>query len=152
MQISNVFLFCLLLSLYLSDMVFSYILWQIFGNVHELQIQTPPHASVVLPLWVALDWHNSIVVALQVNSASQVDLFPSLVLKVSTASFLFYCPDIACLCVPLRLLQFCSLCCCITKRQKEWSRLIASGTDPAYKCEQATGFILSPDAAEALCL
>lgn len=33
---------------------------------------------------------------------------------------------------------------------RKWNRLIASGKDPACKWEQATDYILSPDAAEAL--
>lgn len=148
--------FCSLLSLYLFFWR-GFLLHAVTNSWQWswIQMQITPHATVGLSGCLGNSfrhWHNFIECALQVNSKSQLNLFLRLILKVSTASFLLYCPDTACLCVPLRLLQLYPSCCCITKRQKEWNRLIARGPDPIYRHGQAWDYILTPDAAEALYL
>lgn len=49
---------------------------------------------------------------------------PRLILKMCSVYFVFQLPDTAHLCVSLSSLQFYFLCCCTTKRQKDWSRLM----------------------------
>lgn len=129
---------------------FSITLWQFFGTAVEYRCRQV--LMQLWSLWVPGWWfwalHSSRVclVCLQPPSwtCAQGDSEDvQCLLCVSVA-------NTAHLCVSISFLQFYFLCCCTTKRQKEWNKLIAHGTHTAcIYTGQVTEHSVSPDAAKA---
>lgn len=142
MQISEVFLF--------SWQGFLHHTMTIFWHWCWIQMQTSLNA-VVKPLgfWVIVLGTAQLQSVPCMTSASTWTC-ARLILKMCSVCFVFQWPDTAHLCVSLSLLQFSFLCCCTTKRQKGWNRLIGHGTHMAgISIGQVTEHHVSPDAAKA---
>lgn len=150
MQISEVVLFSSLLPLYLfSWRGFLHHTMTVFWHWCWIQMQTSPDAAVKpLGFWVIVLGTALLQSVPCVISASQLN--PGWFWRWWSVYFVFQWPDTAHLCVSLSFLQFYFLCCCATKRQKDWNRLTADGTHMAcIYTGQVTEHSVSPDAAKA---
>lgn len=71
---------------------------------------------------------------------------PWLILKMCSDYFVIWWLETAHFSVSLSFLQFYFLCCCTTKRQKDWNRLVAHRTHMAYiYIGQVTEHSLNPE-------
>lgn len=128
MQISEVFLFSSLLSLYLfSWLGFLHHTMTFFWHWCGIQMQTSPDA-VVKPLgsWVVVFGHCTISECALCDFILPAEPVPRLILKVCSVCFVLQWPDTAHLCVSLSFLQFCFLCCCTTKRAERLKQVKSS--------------------------